>query len=69
MVGGLQLVLDEQAAAIRGVASDDIGRKLTDGDLRALRLHRNSERLGQPLQVLGQPRREMLRFVSPHLAQ
>ena len=69
VVGSLQLVLDENAAPIGRVAGDDIGRKLLDGDFRAFRFQRNPNRLGQPLHVCGQPGREVLRFVSPHVAQ
>ena len=35
----------------------------------ALQLHRDANRLRQPLNVCSQPRREVVRFIAPHLAQ
>ena len=66
MVRVRQLVLDQHAAAVRGIYGDDVRRKLLDLYFGALKLQRNPDRLREPLQVLRQPRREVSRLMFPH---
>ena len=67
-IGRLQLVLDENPAVVP-CASHDIRPEGADMHLCALALQFETDSGCEMMQVLGEPRREVVRLVVPSLAQ
>jgi hypothetical protein len=65
VVSSCELVLDDQNGVIRQVSSHEVKRVATDGVLGCLKLNVDAERLGEPVGVCEQPRREVMRLVLP----
>ena len=71
MIGALQLILDQDQGSAIGVPAENVRAERTDVGLLSVEFQFDAQRLGQDGQVFfgSQPRREVLRFRLPDLAQ
>ena len=69
MVGLLELVLDQHHCIVHRVSGEDVGREGFYRDLGAGKLERDADRLGEMIDVLGEPGGELMGLVGPGLAE
>jgi len=69
VVGRLQLVLDQDDAVIHRVARENVGAERLDGDLGAGEFERDADHVRQVVDVLGEPRGELVCLMLPRVAQ
>ena len=69
MVGPVQLVLNEHQAVVLGIPGEDVRREPVDLYLGVFQDHLDANSLGQPFQVLRQPRGEIEGLVLPRCTE
>ncbi len=64
-----ELVLDEDPSAIGRIVGNDVRTVRPHLDFTALEVQVKANHLGKAVQVLGEPRREVVCFVGPRFSQ
>ena len=65
----LQLVLDEHSAVVPWVAGHDVRPERANLHFGALKLQFEADLGREMIQIIGEPRREVVRLMVPGLAQ